>query len=113
MIFVVWTILRDVYAEQSRLISENQDLINRCEKEFRENRCEAPERLPPAVVKYCNDRKDCVGQYPLHISRSAIAARSLGRLVNEFAGELSPRTVLTVVVILGGILWVLKIMPDR
>jgi hypothetical protein len=109
IIYGSWTIVSDINAEQRRVKAENEEAISRCEKEYEANKCGGPVRVPPALVHYCNDRRDCAGRHRFDVTKGSIAARYLGRLVDEFVGALSARTILTIIALIGCFFWLLRV----
>jgi hypothetical protein len=107
---VLWTVVNDINTEQRRLTTENQEIVFRCEREYEANKCGSIEKVPPALVQYCNDRKNCVSRHRLYVTRSSIAVRYLGRLVDEFVSALSSRTVFTIIAVIGFFICVYKIV---
>jgi hypothetical protein len=108
---IIWTIIHDINTEYRKTITENQNLIAQCEKEYKVNKCGQTSRIPPALVKYCEDREDCPHQHPFDVTKSAVAARYLGQLVDEFVGSLSVRTIVTILAIVGATFWLMRLAP--
>jgi hypothetical protein len=102
-LFMLWTLLSEVSAEQRRVIESIRSCVAQCGRDYSANNCSDPVHLPPALKGFCADREDCLGLCPLDTSLGTIAARCLGRLIDEFIAALSPRTIFTLAFLLCGL----------
>jgi hypothetical protein len=100
-----WTIARDIASEQRHLDDESRGRVAECEREYAENNCADTGNLLPALVRFCQEREDCLAFQPSAIARSAVAARHLGGLLNAFLDPLSFKALGVIAAAIAAALW--------
>ena len=103
-LFLVVVVLRSLSADIDREVQNNMKLEESerimCRKEYDDNLCDR-ENIPPALRGSCEAWKICAQTPPSGIGKSKAAARFFAQLVNEAVNPLSPKSIVTAVIIVG------------
>ncbi|KAF9066560.1 Di-sulfide bridge nucleocytoplasmic transport domain-containing protein [Rhodocollybia butyracea] len=87
------TVQRDVEHRISEYSMDSVQEIARCALQFRNNYCDNPAMLAPALVHQCSEWELCMNRDPTKIGRARIGAELIAEVVNGFVEPISWKTL--------------------
>ena len=108
LIFIVFkSISDDVWSEIGNQENEYSSYIERCKREYAENKCDDV-NFYPHLHERCLELKSIINKPPPKILKSKIAVRYFATLLNELINPLSPKTVILFALIVVFVVWIPK-----
>ncbi|KAJ3713513.1 Di-sulfide bridge nucleocytoplasmic transport domain-containing protein [Lentinula raphanica] len=89
----ILTVQRDVEHRISEYSMDSVQEIARCALQYRNNYCDKPAMLAPALVHQCGEWETCMNRDPTKIGRARIGAELIAEVVNGFVEPISWKTL--------------------
>ncbi|KAJ4471385.1 Di-sulfide bridge nucleocytoplasmic transport domain-containing protein [Lentinula edodes] len=89
----ILTVQRDVEHRISEYSMDSVQEIARCSLQYRNNYCDNPAMLAPALVHQCGEWELCMNRDPTKIGRARIGAELIAEVVNGFVEPISWKTL--------------------
>ncbi|KAJ3997886.1 Di-sulfide bridge nucleocytoplasmic transport domain-containing protein [Lentinula boryana] len=89
----ILTVQRDVEHRISEYSMDSVQEIARCALQYRNNYCDNPAMLAPALVHQCGEWELCMNRDPTKIGRARIGAELIAEVVNGFVEPISWKTL--------------------
>ncbi|KAF5343589.1 hypothetical protein D9757_014499 [Collybiopsis confluens] len=85
----ILTVQRDVEHRISEYSMDSVQEIARCALQYRNNYCDKPAMLAPALVHQCSEWELCMNRDPTKIGRARVGAELIAEVVNGFVEPIS------------------------
>lgn len=93
LVYSFWSTIRsDVDMKSHEVASETLVEMAACTREFKDNKCDRPDRVP-AMEIVCNNWEKCMQQDPTKVGRARVSAKTFAEILNSFVEPISIKTM--------------------
>ncbi|KAL8866703.1 MAG: hypothetical protein Q9174_006142 [Haloplaca sp. 1 TL-2023] len=96
MVYAFWSTIRsDVNEKSKEAASEILVEMAMCAREFKDNKCDSPGRVP-AMESICSSWEKCMARDPTMVGRAKVSAKTFAEIIDNFFQPISVKAMVSI-----------------